>query len=108
MSWAEAFAVTQLCEVPIYALALRPRPVTRRLLIGFGASALTHPVVWFVFPVLVHGYWLMVACAEAFAVLAEAAYLDRFRVPHPLAWSLLANATSVAVGLTMRALLHFP
>ncbi len=108
MSWAGAFAVTQLCEVPIYALALRPRPLSRRLLIGFGASALTHPVVWFVFPVLVHHYWLMVACAEAFAVLAEAAYLDQFRVPRAFWWSLLANATSVAVGFTLRELLRFP
>lgn len=159
-SFALAFAITQLVEVPIYLRALRgargspapaasrapapaappsppraaqetpaPSPAStgtslaRRAAIAFGASALTHPIVWFVMPwaamalyraalraggpaldetgrTLVYG-----GLAEGFAVLAEALYLRGFRVRRPLRWSLLANAASVIVGTIVVRLL---
>lgn len=116
-----AFALTQLVEVPILVRALRvPGPGARRSLsarvaIASGASALTHPIVWFAMPplaiallgalaragvsfgaagrVLAYG-----ALAEGFAVLAEAAYLRGFGVRRALVWSLASNAASVVVG----------
>lgn len=101
--WLRAFALTQLVEAPIYMKsgkiswweALVP-------------SAVTHPFVWFVFPKLQeHGisYLGMAVAAEAFAVLVEAALVRlAFGVPGRRAFwvSVLANASSVAVGLVLR------
>lgn len=139
-SFVTAFAITQLVEVPIYVAALgrvartksgtarehgsargdvgaRGSPAARGA-IAFGASLLTHPVVWFVMPGLarklytacvlpVFGGWalgvmgrtlLYGALAEGFAVGAEALYLRAFGVRRALAWSVGANAASVVVG----------
>ncbi len=106
-AWLGAFAFTQVIEAPIYARALRHRP--RRWLWALGASALTHPVVFFVVPrVWPGGYWSGVAVAEAFAVAAEAAYLSALGVPLSLAWSLAANAASAGLGLASRAAFGWP
>ncbi|MDB4944525.1 MAG: uncharacterized protein JWP97_4059 [Labilithrix sp.] len=110
--WLAAFAVTQLVEMPTYMRAQRGArtSVGRRLGVSFLASAMTHPVVWFVVPALWrgHSYLAMVLFAEAFAVLAEALWLSRCGVARALAWSVAANAASVAVGLTLRALTGWP
>lgn len=105
-AWLGAFALTQAVEVPIYRLAL---PGRWRLPVAFGASALTHPVVFFVFPaVWPGGYWSGVAAAEAFAVLAEAAWLSAWGARLSVAWALAANGASLAVGLTSRAIWGWP
>jgi hypothetical protein len=122
LPWLAAFAFTQVVECPIYLLALRGAPGPdpqarawwRRLVIAFGASAITHPVVWFGFPRLwlglgyPGGYWAMVAAAEAFAVCVEASYVRGFRVPQPWAWSVLANAASFGLGMASRTALGWP
>lgn len=98
-AWLWAFALTQLFEVPVY------RRFGAGWVAAFGASALTHPVVWFVFPWLLRpalGYWAMVGVAEGFAVAAEALWLWRWRVPQPFALSVLANAVSFGGGLLLR------
>lgn len=98
-AWLVAFAFTQAFEVPLYLRA------TSSWRIAFLASALTHPVVWFLFPLLMtHGvsYWPMVAAAEVFAVTAEAAWLFANGVPKALLWSFLANATSATGGFLLR------
>ncbi len=103
--WLVAFAFTQAFELPIYFWA------SRSWRVGFFASAITHPVVWFVFPVLMTvgvGYWPMVALAEAFAVGVEAWWLWHHGVRRPLLWSLLANATSAGLGLLLRASFGVP
>lgn len=103
--WLVAFFFTQLFELPIYWAA------SRSLRVGFLASAMTHPLVWFVFPVLMDhgvGYVPMVALAELFAVVAEAEWLRFNRVPRPYLWSLAANATSATCGLVLRELVGFP
>ncbi len=106
-AWLAAFALTQLVEVPIYRYGARASWSTALL-----ASTFTHPVVWFVFPLLTSlSYWQMVACAELFAVLFEAAWL-RIRgidgVRRALGWSLLANAASVVIGLGLRSAFGAP
>ena len=108
IAWLSAFLVTQCVEVPIYGRALGPR--RHRWLIAFGASALTHPIVFFAFPALwpAHHPWSMLAAAEAFAVIGEAVWLSAWRVPRSIAWALLANAASVVVGLSLRALVGWP
>ena len=128
-AWLAAFFFTQTVEVPIYVIALRrgllawgvgpparsaadARSLLALYLIGFGASALTHPIVWFVFPRLPIGsYVVMVACAEVFAVVVEGVYLRALGVVslrRGLMLSLLANAASASLGLTCRAVFGAP
>lgn len=103
--WAAAFLLTQLVEVPIYGYALRGR-----LLIAFGASTITHPIVWFVIQPLWPGrYHHGALLAEAFAITVEAIYLYRAGdLRRAWAWSLGANAASVAASIATRALLQWP
>jgi len=117
LRWLVAFMFTQVLECPIYAVSLgqEPRSRFRRLAIAFGASTLTHPVVWFVFPMLwreIHrpgGYWGMVGAAETFAVVAEAAYLRwGFGVRRALLWALLANTVSASLAFLSRSLVGWP
>lgn len=100
--WLVAFSFTQAVEVPLY---LRASGSWR---VSFGASALTHPLVWFAFPLLPWPYWTMVGCAEAFAVVVEAVWLRWNEVRRPLGTSLVANAASFTVGLFLRELLGTP
>ena len=103
-AWLLAFAFTQVVEVPIYRRALGGRT-----LVAFGASALTHPIVWFVFPELpLPGYVAMVVAAETFAWLVEAAWLRAFGLERALAWSAIANAASLGLGLASRAAFGVP
>ncbi len=116
IEWLVAFAFTQLVEVPIYLRALDSvdgrgpsRSTPRAIAVAFGASALTHPVVWFVFPRLLHiSYWAMVGWAEIFAVVAEGAYFYLFGVKRALLWSLATNAASVTLGLGCRYFFGWP
>ena len=95
-AWLIAFGLTQVLEVPVYT-----RVTTVKT--AFLASALTHPVVWFVFPLLPLPYGVMVFAAEVFAVVVEALWLRWNGVPRALLWSFLANAFSASVGLALRA-----
>lgn len=104
MTWWTAFLLTQAIEMPVYALAMRGTPLSWawRASVAFGASALTHPVVWFVLPGLFEpslGWWGYVLVAETFAVVAEALYLRAFAIPRPWAWALAANGLSATIGL---------
>ena len=103
-AWLVAFAFTQIVEVPIYRRALGGRT-----LVAFGASAITHPIVWFVFPRLpIDGYVTVVVLAELFAWLVEAAWLGAFGLRRALAWSAAANGASLMLGLASRALFGVP
>lgn len=108
MSWLHAFLFTEVVEVPIYLFALRSAPLTLprvpKVAVAFGASALTHPVVWFVFPEIFgpRNYLSMVLAAEAFAVLAETYWFSVFGLRRPFAWSFVANAASLGIGLALR------
>jgi hypothetical protein len=103
--WLAAFLFTELIEVPIYVARLRCS-----ILRGFGASALTHPIIWFGFfhPRLPGGYYQHVVAAELFAWLAEAAYFGRFGWRRAILTSLLANGASLTIGLTARRLFGWP
>lgn len=109
-AWLAAFVFTQLVEVPIYLAASRGTPAgwPRRLGVAFGASLLTHPLVWFGFPRLPLPYWPMVGLAEVSAVVAEALWLRVCGGRHTAAWSLLANSASLTLGLAARAWLGWP
>jgi hypothetical protein len=106
--WLYAFVFTQVVEIPIYR-----RPLGGRTLVAFGASAITHPIVWFVFPALpwFRGYWPMIAAAELFAWVVEAFYVYGFGVRglrRAFLWSLAANGASFSLGLLSHALFGRP
>jgi hypothetical protein len=131
--WLAAFVFTQLVECPLYLVALRrqrDRPAVK-LAIAFGASALTHPIVWSLIPTL-YERWLepalagglrhfapgaspaqlsyagLLLVAESFAVVAEALYLRLFGLRRAGLWALVANAASVTLGLLSRAAFGWP
>lgn len=114
IDWLGAFFFTQAVEVPIYASTLARgaprRSLASRLAIALGASALTHPFVWFAFPLLDLEWGVTVAWAEAFAVLVEALYLAAFGLSRrrALGVALLANAASLSLGLASRAVFRWP
>jgi hypothetical protein len=108
LRWLVAFAITQAVETPIYMRAQPDRSWPRRLAVAFGASAITHPLVWLV-PRDLFGDWVSyVLAAEAFAIAIEALWLRAFGVTRAGWWSLFANAASVAIGLGLRALTGWP
>ncbi len=97
--WLFAFSITQAVEVPIYWIAHR---APLRVVKAFGASAITHPVLWLVFPLFMEpSYWRAAALAELGVVVVEAFYTRAFAVRHAWAWSLGANAASCAVGFAI-------
>lgn len=105
-AWLAAFAFTQLIEVPIYM-----RGLGCGALAAFGASAITHPIVWFGFfsPRLSAPYAARAVAAELFAWLIEAAYFKLvWRKRRVLLWSLVANGASVGFALVCRWLFGAP
>jgi hypothetical protein len=108
-AWVVAFLFTQAVEVPIYSAALqRHRPILRFAL-AFGASLLTHPIVWAIVGAFsAQEYWKLVAISEAFAISIEAGFLRALAVPTAFAWSLLANGSSLGLGLLCRSIWGVP
>lgn len=122
MPWFWAFLFTQIVEMPIYMRGLRARVHE-----AFGATALTHPIVWFVIPELFdwfyqsayapHAslrmssdarYWVMVAFAETFAVVTEALYFRFLGLEKPWRWAFIANMSSFGLGMLSRTTFGFP
>ena len=112
VAWLGAFAFTEIVEAPIYR-----RLLGVSWLSSLGASAITHPFVWFVFPRL-RARWLPTTVgSELFAWLVEGAWfflLSRragaagTTVARALLVSLLANAASEGLGLSSRAWFGWP
>lgn len=100
--WLFAFLATQVIEVPIYWRSMPERPAWARLLIGAGASTITHPFVWWAIQHLPGSYPARLWGAEAAAWLVEAAWLRLFGVERALLWSLVANGLSLGVGTLAR------
>lgn len=104
VDWLWAFAFTQLIEMPVYVRRIGCSPLR-----AFGASALTHPLIWFVFPYLHMGYIWAVVLMELFAWLGEASYFARpYGVRRSLGTALLANASSCLLGSLSRWLVGVP
>ena len=97
-NWLIAFCLTQLFEMPIYFLVFRRESWPKRFLYSFGASAITHPLVWgaFLWHDLPHEVNFVMA--ETFAISAEAVYLQFLGIRRALYWSLVANLTSILLG----------
>jgi hypothetical protein len=101
-----AFCFTQAVEMPIYVAAL-----DCGWLAAFGASLLTHPIVWFVIfdPSWHMSYALASVIAELFAWLVEAAYFGWWlRLRRALGVTFVANLASCVIGLVSRRLFGVP
>jgi hypothetical protein len=108
-AWAIAFLFTEAIEAPIYAVALRHFKLVPRLLLAFGASVITHPLLWlFVSAFGYHDYWKVVTIAEFCAVVVEAGYLRALGLSSVLGWSIFANASSFGLGLLFRMIWGIP
>lgn len=108
--WARAYALTQLIEVPVYLYAARRLPPAKRWIFALGASTLTHPALWYLFPwpddpEAAGGYLTVTVIGELWVFLTESLWGMVLRVPRPWLWSFIANAASFAAGLTVNALL---
>jgi hypothetical protein len=104
-NWLTAFLFTQAIEIPLYLWAGRSVPAGKRLAAAAGASALTHPLLWFCFPWDPGNYLRSLLTGECLVVLAETAVLLRMGFPRPLAVSALVNAASCGAGLLAGAAL---
>ncbi|HVU04942.1 MAG TPA: hypothetical protein VHE30_24495 [Polyangiaceae bacterium] len=110
LEWARAFALTLVVEWAVAIPLLRrfgaslPRVVA---LVTF-AQLVTHPVVWFVLPGLPVPRLAFLVVAETWAWLGEALFyavtLPALPRRRALGVALLANATSLGLGLAARAL----
>lgn len=100
LAWLRALCLTQLVEAPIYRSILGVR-WWQALVPTF----VTHPFVWFAFPLLRGAgvpYLAWVALAEVSVWLVEAAIvtrLARVRWTRGALASLVANGASLAVGM---------
>jgi hypothetical protein len=111
LAWLSGFGFTELVEVPLYSVrrfSPAGRSARKRVAIALGASLITHPFVWFLFPRLFDDWWAMLFSAEAFAVIVEALWLRAFGVRRPLSLSLAANASSLFLGLWSREMFGWP
>lgn len=102
MTWLTAYLVTQAVEVPIYLHAGRRLSAPRRWLFAIGASTVTHPVVWFVFPWETGSWGLCFVLAETFAVVVEGALGKWAGLKRPWFRALVANGASVVVGFMVQ------
>ena len=109
LAWVRAFVFTQAVEVPIYM-----RVSKASFAKAFGASLMTHPVLWFViFPLLNASFTTKAVIGELWAWLGEAVYLTYFVRAEPklwraVIWSLLANGASLGLGELCRYFFGYP
>lgn len=104
VDWLRAFALTVAVELavamPLLARVETSRP--RRAAFVALANLATHPLVWFAFPGLTFGPAARLACAELWALVAEAAIYRLVwpdaRLRRAALVALAANAASFTAG----------
>ncbi|MDD5307731.1 MAG: hypothetical protein PHU25_10465 [Deltaproteobacteria bacterium] len=106
--WLKAFLFTQGVEIPIWTLLARGAvPAWRAALAGAACTCLTHPLLWFVWPRVVHDYGAYIASGELLVAAIESAVFFVLARPvtfsRAVAASFLANAASYGGGLLLRS-----
>jgi hypothetical protein len=114
--WFEAFLFTLAVEVPLFAAVARlpvgppPKhraPLWRLAVAGAAGTCVTHPLLWFAWPLVVSDYNAYIVSGELIVAAAESATF--FLLARPISWpravaaSLAANAASFGLGLLLRA-----
>ena len=110
MNWPIAFVLTQLIEISVALCIWKDIPKRKVCLYVFCASALTHPIVWFVFPGMMRQYqWdygTFLLFAESYAYLVEILWYAAVRASRPIFISCAANTCSMLTGLLIQYLLR--
>lgn len=103
-SWLAAFVLTQILEIPIWMWAGRNFFSSRGKIFfcAFGASAITHPILWFAFPWHTGNDFIVLIVGETFVVVTEALWAKWRGISNPWKISLLANGFSLAIGLLVQ------
>jgi len=115
--WLKAFAITLALEVPLYVLVSRrfvqkDRKVStlRLALAGAAGTFLTHPLLWFVWPRVVHDYTAYIISGELIVAVVESFvfYLASRAVSLRAAFitSFVANAVSFALGALIQFVMY--
>ncbi|MFT6399051.1 MAG: hypothetical protein ACJAYU_003814 [Bradymonadia bacterium] len=105
-AWLIAFVITVVVETPVY-MVLIGGDRRRAAFIGFTASVITHPVLWFVVQPNVH--WTPTAwfITECMITVVEAGWMGVWAV-HDRQWRRLlaiafaANVASILMGELLR------
>ena len=104
-----AFLLTQVIEISVGCVVWRDPKVQmlRKICIIFGASLITHPIVWFVFPkIQVAGgftYEEYLLMAETYAYGVEIFYYYVMKLKRPILLSVVANTCSFLTGVLIYA-----
>lgn len=110
VTFPEAFLLTFLIETILLFLLLRKLyPAKQIIKNSLAANALTHPVVWFVFPFLAFllgfGYLLQTIFSEMFAFVVEtgvyASLFQDMKLRQAALLSFACNAASFLAGLLL-------
>ncbi len=105
LDFFQAYSITIALETILLFLILRERyPAGRIIRNSLVANTLTHPVVWFVFPLLGLAYSLQIGISEVFAFVAEAVVYFRFfgwQLRYALFISLVCNLVSFSAGMLL-------
>jgi hypothetical protein len=113
--WIKAFVFTLIVEIPIFVFVARlgsssrkTAPVWRSALAGAAGTCVTHPLLWFVWPLIVRDYTayivsgeLLVAAIESFTFYLLARPITFTRA---VAASFIANGVSYGLGFMLRLL----
>ena len=98
VTWLKLFILAQLIELPIYYKLIEAHNV-KKLLLGFGASAITHPLLWFMMPWDSAPFLLLLVIGEAAVFIVEGIFLKSFGIKNPFYISTLANSASMITGV---------
>lgn len=104
-TYIAAYSLTLVSETLLLMLLLKNKnPVRRIILISAAANTITHPLVWFMFPLLGMPYPLQIGVSELFAVGTEGLIIyawlfPRIGVRQALLLSLACNLLSFSLWM---------
>ena len=111
--WIKAFVFTLVVEIPLFVTVARfgrtadkTIPIWRLIIAGAAGTFFTHPLLWFMWPLVVANYTayivsgeLIVATVESFTFFAIARPIKLSRA---IAASFVANGVSFGLGVVIR------
>jgi hypothetical protein len=109
LSFPQAFLLTLALETAVLFVLLRRRYGAKEIAVNSAmANTMTHPLVWFLFPMMGLGYAVQAGASELFACCAEALLFGRMfpgmGLKEAAIISIAANAASFGAGMLALAL----
>lgn len=115
--WITAFAMTLAFEIPVFVLIGKKvmrevSAVSIRRLIAAGAlgTCITHPLLWFAWPYVVHDYTTYLITGEILVALVETVTfflaVRGIRFRDAALASVAANSVSLALGALVQYLIY--